>query len=78
MKNRVQRIYKWNFVQLAEVLRKTRLHLQQQQIQDLYSLKVVLVYLMALLKSENPLFSRQKFIQYSLPYRNDVLIMRRV
>ncbi len=57
-------IYRWHFEQLAEVLRKARIHLEQEQVQDMYSLKVVLVYLMEMLKAENPMFSLEKFISY--------------
>ncbi len=60
----LQQIYKWNFVKLAEVLRKARIHMEQEQIQNMYSLKVVLAYLMEMLKAENPMFSQEQFIQY--------------
>jgi hypothetical protein len=71
VRHKVQHIYNWNFVKLAEVLRKTRLHLEQAQIQDLYSLKVVLFYLMQMLKTENPMFNREKFVTYINEEGND-------
>jgi hypothetical protein len=64
MRHKVQHIYTWNFEKLAEVLRKTRLHFEEAQIQDLYSLKVVLFYLMQMLKTDNPMFNGEKFITY--------------
>lgn len=57
-------IYRWNFVKLAEVLRKARIHLHQDKIQNMHSLNTVLEFLIAMLHSENPKFSREKFITY--------------
>jgi hypothetical protein len=57
-------IYRWHFVQLAEVFRKTRIHLETERIEDLYTLKVALHFLMQMLSAENPKFDRQHFVDY--------------
>ncbi len=49
-KGEFARIYELNFVKLAEVLRRTRIHLGQEDVEKVYSLKVVLHYLMEMLK----------------------------
>ncbi len=64
IKSELSTIYKWNFVKLAEVLRKTRLHLEQDKIENMYSLKVYVYFLMEMLKAENPLFSRDTFLEH--------------
>ncbi len=57
-------IYKWNFVKLADVWRDTLKHLGIDHVEDMYSLKVYMFYLMEMLKSENPSFSKEKFLEH--------------
>jgi hypothetical protein len=57
-------IYRWHFAQLAEVFRQTRLHLEADNLESLYTMRVVLHYLMQMLKGENPKFNEQHFLDY--------------
>jgi hypothetical protein len=61
-KEQFARLYEMNFVKLAEVLRQTRIALGLEKIEDMHSLRICLEYLMTMLKQDNPLFSREKFI----------------
>ena len=61
-KGEFARIYELNFEKLAEAWRQTRIQLGYEHIEEVYSLKVALHHQMAMLKSENPSFSREKFI----------------
>ena len=61
-KGEFARIYELNFEKLAEAWCQTRIDLGYEHIEEVYSLKVALHYQMEMLKAENPMFSREKFI----------------
>src|SRR5437016_1373789 len=62
LKQELNRYYSWNFEQLADLLCQIRIHFNLENIFDMYSLKVVMVCLMQMLKQANPTFNREKFI----------------
>lgn len=57
-------IYRWNFVQLAEVFRRARHILELDRIEYMYATRVVLECLMEVLANENPKFNKEKFVDY--------------
>jgi hypothetical protein len=64
LQNELHRIYAWNFERLAEVFRQSRIYFEQRNILDVFTIKIVLKYLMDMLVEENPKFDREKFITY--------------
>ena len=64
LRNELECIYDWHFKQLAEVYRRTRIELGLARIDDSPDLRMSVTFTMGMLKSENPTFSEQKFINY--------------
>lgn len=64
LQNELQRIYTWNFERLADVFRQSRIFFEQRNILDMFTIKVVLDYLMDMIQAENPKFDREQFITY--------------
>lgn len=56
--------YRWDYVKLAEVFRKTRKHLRAEKIEHVYSVMIVLKYLIEMLLKEPAPFSRAIFMNY--------------
>ncbi len=60
----ILRYYELHFKVFADVLRNTRIHLGQANIENMYSLKVAVAFATKELKAMNESFSTEKFLNY--------------
>jgi hypothetical protein len=64
LSNALQHVHDCNFREIAHVLRTAMLELGYQRIEDSQELYLVTCLIMRWLKSQNELFSREKFLNY--------------
>ncbi len=57
-------MYRFDYVKLAAVFRKSFQQLKAENVTDIYPAKLTAKLMMEMLAKDNPRFSRGKFIQY--------------